>query len=99
MRKLSGASKVGSITLKRGVTSSMDLYDWWRTISQLGSSVPGARKNISIILLDDGGNDAARWDLFGAWPSKYEAGELDAKGNDVTIETLEVAVETIKRAR
>jgi len=99
MRKLSGYPKVGSLTLKRGITTSMELYEWWQTIRQTGTGAPNARRNISIILLDDAGNDAARWDLAGAWPSKYEAGDLDAKGNDVIIETLEVAVETIKRSQ
>ena len=99
IRKLSGLSKVSSLTLKRGVTSSMDLYNWWRVISTQGSGVSGARKNVSIVLVDDGGSDAARWDLAGAFPSKYQAGDLDAKGNDVSIETMELAVETIKRAK
>ncbi|WP_437901135.1 phage tail protein [Sorangium sp. So ce124] len=98
-RKLSGYPKVGSLTLKRGITTSMELYEWWQIIRQTGTGVPNARRNISIILVDDAGNDAARWDLVGAWPSKYQAGDLDGKGNDVLIETFEVAVETIKRTQ
>ena len=43
--------------------------------------------------------EARRRSVAGAWPSKYQAGDLDGKGNDVLIETLEVAVETIKRTQ
>jgi phage tail-like protein len=98
-RKLSGLPKVGTLSLKRGISGSLDLYNWWRTGSQLGAGGPGVRKNVSIILLDDAGNDAARWDVFNAWLTKYEAGDLDAKGSDVLIESLDLALETVKRSQ
>lgn len=98
-RKLSGMPKVGTLSLKRGISSSMEMYEWFRLVSSLGAGVPGGRKNVSLIVVDEGGNDAARWDLAGVWPTKYQAGDLDAKGSDVLIETLELALETIKRSR
>ncbi|MBX5483938.1 MAG: phage tail protein [Myxococcaceae bacterium] len=98
-RKLSGQSKVGTLSLKRGISQSMDLYDWFKQVSQVGAGSPGGRKNVSVILVDDSGADAARWDISGAFPTKYQPGDLDAKGNDVLIETVELAVETIKRSQ
>jgi len=32
-----------------------------------------------------------------AWPTKYSASELDARGNEVLIETLELVNEGIER--
>ena len=34
-----------------------------------------------------------------AWPAKYEASDLDAAGNEVAIETLELAHEGLERER
>ncbi len=99
-RKLSGYSKVGSPhSQARHHDVDGSFTSGGRSSARPAPVVPNARRNISIILVDDAGNDAARWDLVGAWPSKYQAGDLDGKGNDVLIETFEVAVETIKRTQ
>ena len=39
-----------------------------------------------------------RWNFFSAWPSKYDGPDFNAKGNDVAIETLTLAVERLERA-
>ncbi|RKH42421.1 phage tail protein [Corallococcus llansteffanensis] len=98
-RRLSGMPKVGTLSLKRGLSSSLELYEWWLLVSELGAGAPGGRKNVSVVVVDDAGNDGARWDMAGVWPTKYQSGDLDAKGGDVLIESLELALETIKRAR
>ncbi len=51
------------------------------------------RRNGSIILLDTEGNEKIRWNFFNAWPTKWDAPDFSAKGNDVVIETLELANE------
>lgn len=94
-RKLSGLTKYGNITLKWGITDSMDLYKWRQQIIDTGAE--GARKNMSIILIDEAGSDKARWDIVGAWPSKYDPVDFSAKGNEVAIETLEIVHEGFKR--
>jgi phage tail-like protein len=38
-----------------------------------------------------------RWNFKNAWPCKYEGPKLNAKGNEVAIETLELACEWIER--
>jgi phage tail-like protein len=56
------------------------------------------RKNGSIILQDDLGTEQVRWNFFSAWPSKYAAPEMNAKGNDVAIDALTVSCERLERA-
>jgi phage tail-like protein len=56
-----------------------------------------ARRNMAIILMDEEGNSAARWEFTEAWPSKYDAPDLNAKGTDIAIETLEIANEGMMR--
>jgi phage tail-like protein len=95
-RKLSGLTKYGNITLKWGITDSMDLYNWRKQIIDTGAE--GARKNMAIILIDEAGKDKARWDIVQAWPIKYDPTDFNGKNNEVGIETLEIAHEGFTRA-
>ena len=56
------------------------------------------RKNGSVILLDENGNEKMRWNFFSAWPSKYEAPAFNAKGNDIAVESLVICCERLERA-
>ncbi len=94
-RKLSGLTKYGNITLKWGITDSMDIYSWRQQVIDTGAL--GARKNVSIILIDEAGEDKSRWDIVEAWPTKYDPPDFNAKGNEVAIETLEIVHEGFKR--
>lgn len=98
VRKLPGLTKYGNITLKWGVTdSSLELFNWRKMVIQ--GKIKDARRNIAVILQDEEGNPAARWEFREAWPSKYDAPDLNAKGNDVAIETLEIAHEGMERVQ
>ena len=94
VRKLRGKASYPDISLKWGIADSRELYDWHAT------AVNGQieRKNGSIILLDDTGQEKIRWNFFNAWASKYEAPSLDAKGSDVAIDTLTLCCERLARA-
>ena len=94
-RKLSGLTKFGNITLKWGITDTMEIYNWSQQIIDTGAE--GARRNMSIILIDEAGSDKARWDITRAWPTKYDPPDFSAKGNEVAIETLEIVHEGFKR--
>ena len=93
-RKLPGMTKYSNISLKWGLTDDRDLYDWHRQ-AVLGNI---QRKNGSIILLDRQGNEKMRWNFVNAWPSKWDGPDFNAEGNDVAIETLELAHEGVARA-
>ena len=94
MRKLPGLTKYTNITLKWGLTDSRELYDWYRDV--VNGKIE--RKSGSIILLDLEGNEKVRWNFFEAWPTKWDGPDFTAKGNDVAIETLELAHERVERA-
>lgn len=93
IRKLPGLAKFGNITLKRGVTDSLELYQWHRKIVQ---GVMDRRDGV-IILLDDAKKPVTRWKFSNAFPFKYEGPTLNAKGNDVAIETLVLCCEGLER--
>jgi len=93
IRKLPGVSKVGDITLKRGITSSKELHDW---LDSVRNGIAN-RKNGVIVLLDDERKPVVRWKFINAFPRKWEGPNLDAKGNDVAIETLTLSCEGLER--
>ena len=51
------------------------------------------------VLIDEAGDDKARWNVMEAWPTKYDAGDLSAKGSDVVIETLDLVCEEVVRVQ
>ena len=93
-RKLPGRVRYSNVTLTRGITSSRDLWDWWRTVVEGNAQ----RRNVEIVLLDDSRNVVLRWLLRDAWIVKIEGPELDAGGNEVAIETVELAHEGLELA-
>jgi len=97
VRKLPGLVKYGNVSLKWGITDSLDLYNWRALVVQ--GKMGEARRNMAVVLMDEEGNSAARWEFTNAWPSKYDAPDLNAKGTDVGIETLEIVHEGMVRAK
>jgi phage tail-like protein len=95
VRKLPGLHKFGNVTLKRGMTASMEIFQWHKLI--LNGATGNARRNVAVIVQDESGADQARFLISNAWPAKYGVGELNGKGNEVLIETLELANEGIER--
>ena len=93
-RKLPGITKYSNITLKRGITKDRSLWQWRKTVMDGATQ----RKNGSVVLLDTGRQEVARWNFFEAWPCKWEASSLHAKSSEVAIETLELAHEGFELA-
>ncbi len=97
VRKQSGRLSYGNLVLKWGLTASMELYNWRKMIEQ--GKIGSMRRNIAVVLIDEEGNDAARWEFSNAWPSRYKAPDLNAQGNEIAIETLEIVFESMQRAK
>lgn len=98
VRKLSGLTKYGNITLKWGLTvggAALDLFKWHADVS--AGQVKEKRKKVVIVVQDEAGGDAARYVVSEAWPVKYDPSDLNAKGNEVMIELLELVNEGIER--
>lgn len=95
VRKLSGLNQYGNVTLKKGLSAGRDLADWQALCEQFGAAKN--RRTISLILVDDEGNDSARWDVREAWPTKINTTGFNATGNSVMIETLEIVNEGVSR--
>jgi phage tail-like protein len=90
-----GYVEYSPITLRYGLTSSRELFDWFMT------AVNGKvqRRNVSILLLDsDSVAEVMRWDLINAWPSQWRGTILNGMLREVAIESLTLVYETLQRA-
>jgi phage tail-like protein len=93
--KVPGLTKHSNITLKWGLTDDKSLDDWHQQVVN-GDIV---RKNGSIVVLNRKAEEIARWDFARAWPTKYTLPSFNAEGNDIAIQTLELAHEGLKRVK
>ena len=93
-RKLPSLNKYSNITLKWGTTDDAELWDWRK------KAIDGKveRKNGSIVLLDDAGEEKVRWNFREGWPTKWTGPSFNATGNEVAIEALELAHEGVEKA-
>jgi phage tail-like protein len=95
VRKLPGKTSYSDITLKWGLTDSLELWDWRQQVVD-GTVV---RKNGSIVVFDlDNHTEVARWNFISAWPTKWESSAFSAKGNEISVDTLVLAHEGLARA-
>jgi phage tail-like protein len=90
--KLPGLKKFTNITLKRGFTSSEELWRWRRTVMDGETE----RQSGTIVLRNEARDAAIKWTFREAWPSKWEGPAFNAKTSEVAIETLEIACESLE---
>lgn len=86
--KMPGMQKYGNITLKRGVLpANNEYFDWWNSV-KLNTI---ERRDITISLLNEEHEPVMVWKIQNAWPTKVDGPSLKADGNEVAIESIELA--------
>ena len=97
LKKMIGATKPPTITLKRAADSSMDLWNWHK--AALEGNLIGARKNGSIIQLDFIYGEVARYNFYDAWVSKLTASGMKAGDNTPAVEEVTIVCERLERVK
>ncbi|MEF8984280.1 MAG: phage tail protein [Bacteroidales bacterium] len=88
--KMPGMIKYSNITLKRGTfKGDNDFFNWWNAIKL--NKAP--RESITINLLNENHEAIVTWEVKNAWPVKVQSTDLKADGNEVAVETMELAHE------
>ena len=88
--KMPGMQKFGNITMKRGTFAhDNEYYNWWNTHAL--NTIE--RRDITISLLNESHEPVVVWKVKNAWPVKVQSTDLKGDGNEVAIETIEVAHE------
>lgn len=90
--KMPGIQKNGNVTLKKGVfVKDNKFWDWFNKITMNIIK----RQTVTISLFDEGGKATMVWTLANAWPTKITSTDMKSDGNEVAVETLEIAYETL----
>ena len=92
VRKVRGLRKLSNITLKRGITGHSGFWRW--VLRGVEGDVD--RQQGYIALLNEDRAEVMRWNFKQAWPTKYTGPSLNAKNNEIAMETLELAVEDLR---
>lgn len=91
--KLPGRMKWPNLVLKRGITDSDSLFEWFASCSGEGLAAAGnkvGRRNGAVSLLDSTGKPVRRWNFVDAYPVKWSGPRLAASSRDLAVEELEV---------
>ncbi len=88
--KMPGLQKFSNVVLKKGVTAGDNEYFEWVQTIKLNTA---ERRDIIISLLDENSEAVVTWNVKNAFPVKIQSTDLKAEGNEVAIETLEIAHE------
>jgi phage tail-like protein len=97
VQKLPGRLKWSDVTLKRGITSSMDMWNWRKMVED--GNVAGARKNFSIMLFDQTYAVKAQWDFINGWPAKIEVPAATSTANAGAVESITIVHEGMVRVQ
>ncbi|HEX5125590.1 MAG TPA: phage tail protein [Rhodocyclaceae bacterium] len=88
-----GQVSFATVILKRGMTSTRDLWNWFQMVGGGGYAY---RLNVEIEMRDTANNPVLTWGLTNCLPVKFKAADLNAKGTDVGIEELHLAHEGLR---
>ena len=89
VRKLPGLKKFTNLTLKRGVIGDLAFWNW---IVEAQNGLT-RRTEGSVLLLDENKREVMRWNFRRGWPCKWTGSGLNAKNNEIAMETLEICHE------
>jgi phage tail-like protein len=90
--RLAGPVGYGQLVLKRGMTASYDLWDWFAAVMANAR----LRADATVVLLAaDGTTERARFVLSRCLPVKLKAPPLNAKDGMVAVEELQLAYESL----
>ncbi|WP_316784534.1 phage tail protein [Pedobacter frigiditerrae] len=90
--KMPGITKYGNVTMKRGIFVNDNTFWNWHAEIKMNTI---KRRTIVIKLLDEAGKITMQWTLSNAWPTKITSTDLKSDGNEVAIDTIEIAHEQL----
>lgn len=93
--KIPGNTTYTNITLRRGLMTSMTLWNWLDSVQE--GNWAKQRRDGSLTLYNQSANDSFRFEFKRAWPTSYKISDLNASGSELGVEEIEMAIEELKR--
>lgn len=94
--RLAGPITYGQLSLKRGMTATFDLWDWFT--ATLNNAQLRADAEV-VLFAGDGQTERARFLLERCLPVKVKAPSLNAKDGWIAVEELQLAYESMRLKR
>jgi phage tail-like protein len=94
--KLPGNAKGGNLTLCRGMTSSMALWNWFEATQD---SKWAKQRRDALLTIYEEGTPQARFELKAAWPTRYKFSDVKSRSAQLEVEEVEIAYEGFKRVK
>lgn len=88
--KMPGMQVHDNLSFERGTfQGDNEFYDWWNTVNL--NTIE--RRDITISLLNENHDPVVVWKVKNAFPVSVESTDLNAEGEEVAIEKMEIAHE------
>jgi phage tail-like protein len=91
---LAGPVSYGTLSLKRGMSPTFDLWDWFERVARDDGRDLRAACEVELLAADRSG-PVATFVLTGCLPTKLKAPALDALSGTLAVEEMEIAYETL----
>lgn len=91
--KMPGMRKFSNVTLKRGVVKADNEFFRWLSSIKLNQV---ERRDVTVSLLNEKHEPVMVWKIHNAFPVKLEGPQFKASGNEVAIESIELAHEGLE---
>ncbi|HVU14436.1 MAG TPA: phage tail protein [Phototrophicaceae bacterium] len=97
IQKIPGRLKWTDVTLKRGVTAQMDLWQWRAAVEK--GDMTNARVNCTITMYDAAYTPVAKWNLANAWPTKISGPTGNSDNSSLAVEEVTITFESMERVQ
>ena len=97
IQKIPGGLTWDDITLSRGISDSMDLWEWRQKV--IDGKVTEARANGSVIMYNQAMEEVVRFNFINGWPSSWKGPDVSAEDNAVAVEEITIAHEGLVRKK
>ena len=91
--KMPGLRRFNNVTLKRGIIKKDNDFAKWLSTVKLNAV---ERRDVVISLINEQHRPVMVWKIHHAFPMKVEGPDLNASGNEVAIESIEIAHEGLE---
>ena len=79
------------------IHSYSDFWNWFEKIER--GEWAQQRKLASLSIYNQASEEVARFELAGAWATRYKIADVNARSTDIEIEEVEIAFEEFKRVK
>lgn len=95
-----GRVTFADITLQRGATEDLDMWDWFEEVADVAANAglinPEFKRNLDIVQQERDGSTLRRWRVELAWPTKFVAGDWDNNADENVIESVTLTFRKFK---